>query len=101
MLQRSVTLMRRLSCARPNVSTSGLVSMRGSLNGEHALERDACAAHHVFAQFHARFEIEQRIAQLLERVQPHIRALAAVAVLVGDEIELLFRSQLMERVRYA
>ena len=44
----------------------------------------------------------QAVAQFLQRVALHVRALAAIAVLVGDEIELSCRgASLFERMLHA
>src|SRR5215469_18892753 len=42
--------------------------------------------------------MKQTVAYLLERVELHIRTLAAIAVLVGDEIKLASGRELFERV---
>ena len=50
------------------------------------------APHDLGGQFHARFQVQQAVAQLLQRVELHVRALAAIAVLVGHEVEALARA---------
>src|ERR1700747_2406193 len=112
MLQRSVTLMRRLRWSRPKLSmrawainsltrttdTSSLCACYLSLlHFQHTLNRNQRAAHDVFRHLDPRFEMLERIAKFLERIQPHIRALAAVAVLVFDVMELFRRGDTGER----
>src|SRR5579872_876771 len=101
MLQRSVTLIRRLSWTRPKESTSGRVSIANSLDGEHSFERQAGALDEILAQFHTRLQIEQGVAKFLERVHPHIGTLTAVAVFIGYKIEVFFWGQLSKRMTHS
>src|SRR6266567_6460510 len=99
MLQRSVTLIRRLSWMRPNVSSRGVTRMLPYR--QHALDRQRRPPDQVRWQLHARGQIEHTVAQLFERVAAHVRTLAAVAVLVLDEVELLMRRQPKQGMRHA
>src|SRR5690349_11526119 len=92
MLQRSVTLMRRLSWMRPKPSTSI------SPHREHSFQGHERALHDLARQFDPWLERLQAIAKLLERVELHVRALAAIAVLVGHVVEALVRRLSLERV---
>src|SRR6516165_2402197 len=96
MLQRSVTLMRRLSWTRPQESTSGWAAML--LEREHAFERHQGAFDDLARQLDPRFEVLEAIPQLLERVQLHVRALAAIAVLIGHVVEALVRRHPLQRI---
>ena len=49
-------------------------------------------------KFHARLQVAQAVAQFLERVHLHVRALAAIAVFVGHEVELFPGRQLAQRM---
>src|SRR5579885_1038373 len=111
MLQRSVRLMRRSEWIRPYVSIRGPeIGACGELPGEswtswltltyreHAFERNQRAIHDLGRQFDTRPQSLQASLQLLERVQLHIRALAAVAILVRDEMKLFARRELFERI---
>src|SRR3954451_24293182 len=130
MLHRSVTLIRRSECARPNESSSSpdwgapdtsvvpswiswvnevlLTSSdkvdRGAkawlFQREHPFDRDQGTTENVRREFDTGRERIQRIAQLLERVQTHVGTLAAIAVLVSNEVELLARRQLFERITH-
>src|ERR1700676_856739 len=100
MLQRSVTLMRRLSWTRSKVSMSGvtgptLLYSQHSFNGETRLSDD------VRGEFHPRFQVVQRLAQFFEGVAPHIGALAAITVLIGNKIELFPWRKFFERMAHA
>src|SRR5690349_2365637 len=91
--------MRRLSCTRPNPSTSGWILI-GLPYGEHAFDRNQRAAHQLWGDFNSWLEIQQRIAQLFESVEPHVRAFAAIAVFVGNEVEFLPGRKFAQRVAH-
>jgi hypothetical protein len=67
--------------------------MAPSLHREHALERHKSTLEDVVRNLDARLQIAEAIAELFEGVTLHIRALAAVAVLVGNEEEALVGRQ--------
>src|SRR5579862_708325 len=100
MLQRSVTLMRRLSWTRSKVSMSG-VTGPSLLYSQHSFNGETRPRDDVRGEFHARFQVVQRSAQLFESVAPHIRAFAAIALLIGNEIKLFLRRQPFERIAHA
>src|ERR1700681_2944552 len=100
MLQRSVTLMRRLSWTRSKVSMSG-VTEPSLLYSQHSFNGETRPRDDVRGEFHPRFQVVQRLTQFFEGVAPHIGALAAITVLIGNEIKLFPRRQFFERIAHA
>src|SRR5579863_10061222 len=100
MLHRSVTLMRRSSWTRSKVSRRGVnvLSRFTLLHRQHALDGRAGPRHQFGRQFHAWLQIAQRVAQLFERIALHVGTLAAIALLVSNEIKFLAGRQLLKRV---
>ena len=62
---------------------------------QHALNWKGSALHDFRRQFHARFESPQTLAQFLKCVALHVRALAAIAVFIGNEMEALVRRKFL------
>ena len=84
---------------RPKVSVSMSPHLR-----QHALNGNACPLDDIGRKLDAGFERFETVAQFFERIQLHVRALAAIAILVGDEVEafsgrLSFRASSGRRFR--
>src|SRR5581483_231785 len=107
---------RRSECDRPNESTSApnnggcavgfgpnwtKEATLALLYCKHPLERNQRAFHYLRRQLDAWLQIFETRGELLERVQLHIRALAAIAVFVRDKIKSLARRKFLERIAHS